>query len=240
MRLSERLSVPRGIIAAVGGGGKTSLLWRLALELSENGRVVLTTTTHIRPPQCKTLLNPTRQAIAAALENHRLVAIGEPTPDGKLAEVKSLQGDYTWIADYVLIEADGSRGLPLKAPAEHEPRLPESASLVFIVAGMSCFGQTIEQAAHRPERYAALVGAEPSEPVKPEWVASVLDHPNGQHKNIHSRVCAVLNQADTPERLAFARDVAQRLQEDTVIVALQTRPDWAEYHACANRATGIS
>ncbi|HNW85790.1 MAG TPA: selenium cofactor biosynthesis protein YqeC [Candidatus Limiplasma sp.] len=239
-RLSETLRVPKGLTAAVGGGGKTSLLWRLALELSEKGRVVLATTTHIRPPQCLTLLDPTRQAVEDALKKVSLIAIGRPTPDGKLAEVKGLQGQYEGLADYVLIEADGSRGLPLKAPAEYEPALPAHVSLVLAVAGMDCVGRTVGQAAHRPERYAAIAQAGLEDWVTPEMVATVLDHPYGQRKGVSGPMTVVLNQTDTPQRLMFARAVAERLREDVAIVALQNKPEWVEYHACIRTANDVS
>lgn len=42
MRICDVLAVPRGITAVVGGGGKTSLIWRLATELCQMERVLLT------------------------------------------------------------------------------------------------------------------------------------------------------------------------------------------------------
>ncbi len=35
--------------------------------------------------------------------------------------------------DVILIEADGSRGMPLKAPDEHEPCIPKSSCCVIAV-----------------------------------------------------------------------------------------------------------
>jgi len=43
----------------------------------------------------------------------------------------------------LLIEADGSHGLPLKAPAEQEPPIPEFTDHVIVVAGVSAFGKPI-------------------------------------------------------------------------------------------------
>lgn len=228
MRLSTLMNVPRGITAAVGGGGKTSLLWRLAQELSESATVLLATTTHIWPPACETLLNPTAEEVRAAFRHTNLLAVGSPAADGKLREMAALRGQYEGLADYVLIEADGSRGLPLKAPADHEPVLPAGAALVVAVAGMACTGQTVAAVAHRPALYAALCGLDESASVTPEAVACVLSHPQGQRKGVTGRFCAVLNQADTPERSAFARTVAARLEAETIITALQTQPHFAE------------
>ena len=229
MRLSAMLAVPRGITAAVGGGGKTSLLWRLAQELSQNATVLLATTTHMRPPACTVLLSPTAEAVREAFRHTRLLAVGTPAGEGKLAEVPALQASYAQLADYVLIEADGSRGLPLKAPAAHEPVLPDGAALVVAVAGMACQGQTIGLAAHRPALYAALAQLSEGAPVTPQAVACVLMHPMGQKKGVAGRFAVLLNQADTPERLAFAQEVASLLDAETLITALQTQPDFAEH-----------
>jgi len=228
MRLSELLAVPRGIIAAVGGGGKTTLLTRLALELSQTHTVLLAATTHMWPPRCDTLLSPTREAIAEAFTKTRLLAVGDPTAEGKLTEVSALNGDYTGLADYVLVEADGSRGLPLKAPDGHEPVLPEGAALVIAVAGMSCVGRTIETVAHRPARYARLVGAEPGDVVTPAMVAYVLTHPKGQKKGVSCRFEIALNQADTEKRVAFARDIAKETNGEAILLALAATPPWVE------------
>ena len=46
-------------------------------------------------------------------------------------------------ADLTLIEADGARHLPCKAPAEHEPALLSSSDLVIGVTGLSALGQPL-------------------------------------------------------------------------------------------------
>lgn len=48
-RLCDVLEVRRGVTAVIGGGGKTSLLYRLASELRERGMVLVATTTRILP-----------------------------------------------------------------------------------------------------------------------------------------------------------------------------------------------
>lgn len=228
MRLSDALRIPHGITAAIGGGGKSTLLRTLADELTGQGTVLLTTTTHIWAPAENLLTNPTRALIREAWAKSRLLTVGDLTPEGKLAAPRALNGDFTGLADFVLVEADGSRGLPLKAPAEHEPVLPDETELVIAVAGMRCAGMTIALAAHRPERYARLTGLTPDAPVTPDAVARVLCHPEGQRKGVTGRFTAVLNQADTPERLAFARSVARLTPGEVWITALQTRPGWLE------------
>ena len=229
MRLSQVLAVPKGITAAVGGGGKSSLLWRLGEELSAHARVILTTTTHIWPPACETLLSPSPEAIVAAFEHTGLMAVGSITPEGKLTKPPISMAQLSRLADYVLVEADGSRGLPLKVPNAHEPVIPVGTALTVALAGMSCAGLTILEAAHRPELYAAIAGFPLQNRVTPKMVASVLMHPAGQRKGLDGRFAVVLNQADTPQRLDFAHAIAQALSGITCITALQTMPDFLDY-----------
>ena len=68
-------------------------------------------------------------------------------------------GETLRLATHVLCEADGAKGLPLKAHASYEPVVPRETNRLIYVAGADGLGQTIAQAAHRPQLYAALLGA---------------------------------------------------------------------------------
>ena len=114
----------------------------------------------------------------------------------------------------LFIEADGSKCLPLKAPAEHEPPIPDFVDTVIYVVGLSGLGQPLDvDHVHRPERFARLSGLSIGEAVTPEAIAKVLSDPIGGLKNMPptARRIAVLNQADTPELQAQAQIIAQRL-----------------------------
>lgn len=239
MRLSRILAIPPGVTAVVGGGGKTTLIRCLAEELCEDARVLMLTTTHMWPPPCATLLSPNRAEIQAAFGHTRLLAAGDPGAEGKLTAVLALGEKLEGLADYVLVEADGSRGLPLKAPAAHEPVLPEQARLTIAVAGMACAGLTVAQAAHRPQHYAQVAQCAWDAAVTPQMVARVLASPQGQRKGVGGRFAVVLNQADTPVRVAFARAVAKALQDETLITALQGTPAFSESWCGGIRRSGL-
>ena len=53
--------------------------------------------------------------------------------------------------DVVLVEADGSHGLPLKCPASFEPVIPLETDLVIGVAGASAVGKSFREKCHRFE-----------------------------------------------------------------------------------------
>ncbi len=217
MNLRQALEIHRGITAVIGGGGKTSLLRVLGEELASQGNIVLLcTTTRICPfPGLVNLESPLEEELRHALAVHRLVAAGTPLcGTGKLTALDLSMEVLAGLADYVLVEADGSAGRPMKAHAPHEPVIPSLTNQTICVVGASGFGQPIAQAAHRPERYARLAGVAPDTPVIPELEAAVLEA-----EELHSRV--YVNQADTEERLSAGRELKRLLPCPVTVGALQ-------------------
>lgn len=204
--LAEFLSVRKGVTAVIGGGGKTTLLRTLGEELARSGaRVILATTTKFLPfPGIETVPGGERE-IAEALGRRPLVCAAAPWGErGKLAESPVPMVRLTALADYVLVEADGSAGLPLKAHAPHEPVIPAEAARTILVVGASGFGRPIREAAHRPERYAALAGCDIETAVTLEIAARVL-----RVEGLGDLV--LVNQAETPEARENARKMAENL-----------------------------
>lgn len=207
MTLEQALEIRPGITAVIGGGGKTTLLRILGEELAGKGHtVLLCTTTKIYPfPGLANLESPSEQALKRALAVHRLAAAGSPlSGTGKLTAPELPMEVLAGLADYVLVEADGSAGRPMKAHAPHEPVIPPEAGQTVCVVGASGFGRAILCAAHRPERYSQLAGASPEASVTPELEAAVLEA-----EHLHSRV--YVNQADTPRRISAAKNLKELL-----------------------------
>lgn len=202
MELWELLEIPMGITAVIGGGGKTSLLRTLGRELSRRHRVVLCTTTKIYPfpdlPCARTA------AQLADLAQEPLICTGTDAPGGKLTVPPVSLAELAQAYDYVLVEADGSAGRPMKAHAPHEPVIPPEARRRLLVVGASGFGRPIEAATHRPERYAALAGAALADPVTPQTQAAVI-----LAETLHDGV--YVNQVEAPAAWAAAEELARRL-----------------------------
>lgn len=176
MELWELLGVGPGVTALIGGGGKTTAMYLLARELAAKGTVICAATTHIRPPAHLPVLRGDREEeVSAALAANRCVCLGIPAPEGKLTApglpVETLAG----LADYVLVEADGSRGLPVKAHLPHEPAIPAGAGRTVLLAGASGLGRPVREAVHRWERFCALTGAPPDAPVAAETLAALVE-----------------------------------------------------------------
>lgn len=204
MNLAACLGLAPGVTAVIGSGGKTSMLRQLAEILPE--RVILCTTTHIRPFSGVPLLTaPTREELRQTLEHHRIVCVGTPCGEKKLTAPALPIAELASCAPYVLVEADGSRRLPLKAHASHEPVIPPESRQVICVVGASGLGRPIEEAVHRPERFCALTGAVPMDPASPELVAQVI---------LAEGLCdtVFLNQIDSPADHPTARSFAAALE----------------------------
>ena len=125
MELWELLEIRQGVTALIGSGGKTTMLYTLAEELQRRGRVLCCTTTHILPPgHMPVLTDPTAAQLAQGAALPCLCA-GSSAVGGKLGPLAVPMEELAARWDYVLVEADGSRGLPLKAHAPHEPVIPD-------------------------------------------------------------------------------------------------------------------
>ena len=171
MALAETLGVRPGVTSVIGSGGKTSLLAALARELP--GTVVLTTTTHILPfADVPLVTSADADDVRAALAESRVVCVGsQAEKDGKLVTPSLGIDALTSLADYVLVEADGARRLPLKAHAPWEPVIPVCSNRTILVLGASGLGHPVREKVHRPEIFCELVGCAPDDPATPELVA---------------------------------------------------------------------
>jgi molybdenum cofactor cytidylyltransferase len=214
------------VVAFVGGGGKTTAMFRLAAEiLAAGGRVVTTTTTRIFAAQIALapihfeIGQASDAELGEALEQHRHILVTGPVdaeagkatavPVELIQRLRELPG-----RPVVLIEADGARMRPLKAPAEHEPVVPAETTLVVPVVGADIFGQSlVETYVHRAERVGEVAGAALGSVVTPEIVARVLAHPLGGLKNIPggARVVPLINKIEDEAALGSARETASLL-----------------------------
>ena len=219
-------------VAFVGAGGKSTALFQLARELRPP--VIVTATTHLgvwQIPMADRHIFANTPASIEAIE-HDLNGVVLVT--GEIKEDKTLPVNdrvLLWLHEVCkhnsipyLIEADGSRQKALKAPAEHEPPIPDFVEMVIQVAGLTGLGKPLgKEFVHRPEIFAHLSGLKLSETITPEALARVLTHPEGGLKNIPetARRVVLLNQADTPELQAQGDAMAKSLLSSfgSVIIA---------------------
>ena len=204
MRLHEPCRV-----AVVGAGGKTSTIWRLAESFAQ--KVVITTTTHLGLDQIDKAKQKYFITSIVDLERidwgnlPKIVSITGPAIDGhrlgglspeyiNFLYERSIEHHFS-----ILIEADGARMLPLKAPAEHEPVIPELVDAVIVTAGMSALGKPLsEDTVFRPEVFGMLGNLKLGDTITDEALQTVLCHPKGGLKGIpeNAKRILVLNQVE--------------------------------------------
>ncbi|MBK8905019.1 MAG: putative selenium-dependent hydroxylase accessory protein YqeC [Anaerolineaceae bacterium] len=243
------------LVAFVGGGGKTSLLFALGAALP--GRRVLTTTTRIFAAQMsraeKVIFFTAEDAknaeekIGEALNEVSLcLVVGGVAGDKAVGVPPELPG--AWLArpdvDFVLVEADGSRMRPIKAPAAHEPVIPPTSTLVVPVVGIDALDGRFTEVTHRPEIAAELLSVMSlrdrfayGERLSVNDVARLIVHPQGALKAVpgEARVIPFINKVETAAQLTAARQIAKQLLhtpriERVVIGAAKTDQPVREVH----------
>lgn len=212
------------LVAFVGGGGKTSLLFALGAALP--GRRILSTTTRIFTAQMSRAeevvfftaegAKDAEAKISEALDRLGIcLVVGGVAGDKAVGVPPELPG--TWLArpdvDFVLVEADGSRLRPIKAPAAHEPVIPPETTLVVPVVGIDALDGRFADVTHRPEIAAELLGSVIDEQLSVGDVARLIAHPQGGLKGVPdgARVVPFINKVETAVQLNAARQIAQQL-----------------------------
>lgn len=230
MTLIEALGLKfQSIISLVGAGGKTSFIFTLAREASALGKSVLVTTTTamFNPAYKKTpVCSPHRLVIGSINE-----LITRPGTGGTITMAarnlkkneKKLEGYSpkelspvltSSCFDLVLIEADGAKMRPIKAPADHEPVIPSQTDLVVGCIGLDCLGTPLESPwVHRPEHLAKLSGQDIGTLVTPATLTRLATSKTGIFKSVEPKMkkVLVLNKADTTGLVQQGKATGRRI-----------------------------
>lgn len=212
------------VIAVVGGGGKTSLIYRLNQELLSLGkRVIIATTTHMAwEPDRPFAQDGHPEEVKALLEEYGyVIAAGLDEKAGKYTALpqKALEG-LKALCDVMLIEADGARQMPLKVPESWEPVIPAFAQAVISVVGLDCLGQPISETTHRLERTCDFLKKGMTAPVTTQDVVRIASSIHGLFKDVENRVYRVyLNKADVLRNPASALQIVEELKKEGTLAA---------------------
>ncbi len=205
----------KGVISLVGAGGKTSLMFRLAHELAALGQTVLTTTTtkiqRPTPEQSRhVIISDSATSILKKAEGILRLSAHMSATAGSLSFQDKLIGfppgaiPVLWksgLFSWIIVEADGAARRPLKAPAGHEPVVPECTNIVIGVLGLSALGKSLEEHnVFRPELVARISGLKLGMKIEADTLSAVLSHRQGIFKGSPpaAKKIAFLNQADIP------------------------------------------
>ena len=248
MQFSQALRLgktPR--IAFVGAGGKTTAIAKLAKELSSP--VIITTTTHLGTWQSTIadqhiIVEADSDLGKIELNLGGITIITGKTEADRLTALNARQLDQLYdICEKqnlpLLIECDGSRQRPIKAPAENEPVIPSFVETVVVVTGLTGLGKPLDHlVVHHPDIYSELSGLPKGETISLESLEKVLCHEHGGVKKIPAQAKKVLllNQADSILIQTQARTLAGKIGKsyDSIIVSeLKNNIIHAVFEPCA-------
>jgi len=218
----------QGVLALIGAGGKTSLMFQFARLLLRSGhRVLTTTTTKIFVPtreQSAVLIvasdpqSVLHQSSSSLANSRHITAAAQRLPNSnKLKGFSSeeiLQFAESGIFDWILVEADGAAHRPLKAPAAHEPVIPSCTSILIAVIGLDVLNQPLsEKVVFRCELAGPRMGLNQDEHVSEAALVRLIIHPGGVFKGAPpgARRLIFLNKSDDAELRAAGSRIATML-----------------------------
>ena len=226
---------PREHVALVGGGGKTKLMFVLAEELRRaKSRVITSTTTKIWHRQARNSpyvgfvqSHPAwRDELSEGLQTHGHAFLAHsPLESGKVEGINPSLADELYQdqeLDYLIVEADGAAGRPVKAPAEHEPVIPPSATKVVGMLGLDALGQELNpKIVFRMDLFSKLAKIQEGERLTASVLSRLFLHPEGLFKGtpISAKRVAFVNKLDLLSEEQEARNLAELIlgEEDSQV-----------------------
>jgi probable selenium-dependent hydroxylase accessory protein YqeC len=187
VKLHVALGISSGDIAAfVGAGGKSTAILAVSEGLTQEGlNVLVAPTTKMLSGEAEGIGQivtseddaDLRAKAERALSEAPAVVVGS----GMLSKNRVGGVEPAWIgelaglADVILIEADGSRRRPIKGTADHEPAIPDTATLVVAVGNVHALGTPVdEEHVHRPAIFSNLTGIGQGQSITPRAFALAL------------------------------------------------------------------
>jgi probable selenium-dependent hydroxylase accessory protein YqeC len=208
------------VIAFVGAGGKSTSMDILAKEFKKMGkRVLVTTTTVIFQHQHK----DNDEFILGEFPygyypmESSITLFGRSMDNGKIRgvteeEVKEIH--KMGIFDIILIEADGARMKPIKAPADHEPVVPRITTMTIGVIGLDSIGKSLgEEHVHRPEILRSVLDVELPHYIDANDIVRLASSEDGLFKRTYGRKVILLNKAKNIELLHLGEVIRRQLVE---------------------------
>ena len=212
------------VIAVVGGGGKTSLIYRLNEELQALGKkVIISTTTHMAfDPMLPRIGSDELDKLPQMLENHGFAAVADiEKASGKMCSIEETKlKKLISLCDVMLLEADGAKQKPVKVPAKWEPMIPDFADVVVSVIGLDCLGKPICEAAHRAEYTSSFLQKKLDAPITAEDIEKIAVSVHGLYKRVDQKIYRVyLNKADVLSSVAPAEHIIEDLAKQGTVAA---------------------
>lgn len=213
------------VISFVGGGGKTTTIQNMAFIFKNLGSKVLCTTS-------TAIFKPSKgyydEIFIGDIPDSYIPKKGSITVYGQYQEDKKLRSNDIFriekiikkdIFDYILIEADGSKEKPIKAPAIYEPIISNLTTVTVGVIGMDCINKNIDIISHRPKFLKKILKVESNHILEHNDLIKLALHKNGLFKNSVGKKILFLNKV-RKEQLLMVKQIEQELIDTDIQVSI--------------------
>jgi len=202
------------IISITGSGGKTNLMFSLAKKLSEKGSVLITTSTKIAVPEQGFDKLYFSIDDYEKPEGNEVVCLGNLIKDKqKLSSIayeslREIIDDF----DYILIEADGSRNLPLKFWKDYEPVIYSITNKVIGVLPIKVYGKVPSK--DFIYNYDGFINYLGKDKISYKTFLNLIEYNKGLFKNFTKEKYVFINQVEDDNDLSNARKIIENVKCD--------------------------
>ena len=218
-KLKNKLKISKGaVISIVGAGGKTSFMFRLAEELREDFKVLVTTSTKIYKPKNESFdyifFEKEEFNIARTLNDKGVYVLSEGiNEDNKLMAIseegfEKVKADF----DIAIIEADGSKEKPLKGWNNYEPVIFESTTKTVGIIDITVLGEKVdEKIVHRMDEFLRISKLRIGNIINEEALINMIFNENGMFKNTSGEKNIFINKVETQKHEIMARNLQENI-----------------------------
>lgn len=224
INLEDAFNVKKGdIISITGSGGKTSLLFAIAKELRNKYRVLVSTSAKMAVPseeEYDYIYTSAADYVndkSRSSENGITIVAGEIDKNrNKVIGINDEELNYLLKSfDIVLLEADGSRRMPLKGWKSYEPPILVKTNKVIGIIPVDVINSEVsEDNIYGFDEFRIMTDY--SRYVDFEAIGKICSNENGLFKNSRGKLYLYLNKVDTEEEIILTSDLITYLKTKVV------------------------
>lgn len=214
----------KNMIAIQGAGGKTSTLFKLKDEFRlSNKTCFISTTTKMGRVSSKNFDFLWEATDKSRHDDGKIYFASQSHTDTKEIGFEPEFFDeifHEGVFSNIILETDGAKTRPIKAPREDEPVNPKSITHCVGVLGLDSVNKPFdERFCHRKEYMEKIIGNPKT--LTTENYAQIINSDRGLFKNSYdAKKFLILNKADTEQDVANAMDIVQKVDVDAKIFVM--------------------